>query len=67
MGIFIVLILVLFPIVFLFDTRFAAVALIVAIVGLYHNRTNRIRKTQKPSDAEDKPWEDPWNTSGLSS
>ncbi|HEY7448428.1 MAG TPA: hypothetical protein VH702_09775 [Vicinamibacterales bacterium] len=67
MGIFIVLILVLFPIVFLFDTRFAAVALIVAIIGLYHNRTNRVRKPQKKSEEEDKAWEDPWNTSGLSS
>jgi hypothetical protein len=67
MGIFIVLILVLFPLVLLFDTRFAAVALLVAIVGLYQNRVNRTKKTPKKSAVEEKPWEDPWNTSGLSS
>jgi hypothetical protein len=67
MGIFIVLILVLFPLVLLFDTRFAAVALLVAIVGLYQNRVNRTKKTPKKSSVEEKPWEDPWNTSGLSS
>jgi hypothetical protein len=55
MGIFIVLILVLFPIVFLFDTRFAAVALIVAIIGLYHNRTNRVRKPRRSLKKKTRP------------
>ncbi len=67
MGIFIVLILALFPIIFLFDTRFAAVALLVAIVGLYQKRVSKVKKPAKKTAVEEKTWQDPWDTSGLSS
>jgi hypothetical protein len=39
----IVLVLALFPILYLFDTRVAMVALVLAIIGLYRKRTARPR------------------------
>jgi hypothetical protein len=65
LGIFIVLILALFPIVLLFDTRFAAVALLVAIVGLYQKSVSK-RKPPRKAAVEEKPWQDPWDTNGFS-
>jgi Na+/H+ antiporter NhaD/arsenite permease-like protein len=67
MGIVVVLILVLFPIVFLFDTRLAAAALLVAIVYLYTSRAGSARKAPGKAVVKEKPWQDPWGTSGPGS
>ena len=67
MGVFIVLILALFPVVLLFDTRFAAVALLIAIVALYQKRVSETKKPPKKAAVEEKHAQDPWNTNGLSS
>ena len=58
----IVLVLALFPIVYLFNPRLAMVALVLAIVALYLKRTTtgRVRRPEAPKPQT--PWKDPWGT-----
>jgi hypothetical protein len=59
-----VLLLVLFPILYIFDTRLAIGALLMAIVLLYVSRTNRATRAAR-TKADERPmtaWKDPWGT-----
>ena len=64
----IIVLLALFPILYLFDTRLAIGALLVAIVALYRKRT---AVSTRPGEQRGKPerpqtaWKDPWGTGGL--
>jgi hypothetical protein len=58
------LLLALFPILYLFNPRFALVALVVGIFLLYRSRvsaaTPAVRKPAEQSPMT--PWKDPWGT-----
>jgi hypothetical protein len=56
--------LVLFPILYLFNPRFAFIALVVGIILLYRSRISTATRAVRKPDA-DKPmtaWKDPWGT-----
>ena len=60
-----ILLLALFPIVFVFDTRLGAIMLVSAIVLQY--RKSRARSVARARSAvaderRQKPWQDPWGT-----
>jgi hypothetical protein len=47
-----VLLLILFPLLFLFNTYLAMGALIVAIIAMYAERTRPSKRQRRPSDSE---------------
>ena len=59
-----ILLLVLFPIVFVFDTRLGTIMLVAAIVLQY--RKSRARSVARArttvANENQKPWKDPWGT-----
>jgi hypothetical protein len=63
----IALLLALFPVLFLLDTRLGVIALVLAIGMLSRKRTRTA--TRRASEAADtrptKAWEDPWGTGGI--
>jgi hypothetical protein len=63
----IILLLALFPILYLFEPRLAMGALLMAIVALYRKHTASIRpKPPRPEPNKSAtPWKDPWDTTGI--
>jgi hypothetical protein len=59
-----ILLLALFPIVFVFDTRLGAIMLVAAIVLQYRKSTARSVSRARSAAASEgqKSWQDPWGT-----
>ena len=59
-----IVLLALFPIVFMFDTRLGAIMLVAAIVLQYRKSRGRSVARARTSVANhaQKPWKDPWGT-----
>jgi hypothetical protein len=60
-----ILLLALFPIVFVFDTRLGAIMLVAAIVLQYRkSRARSVARARHSAVANEsqKPWQDPWGT-----
>jgi hypothetical protein len=58
-----ILLLALFPIVFVFDTRLGAIMLVAAIVLQYRKSTARsVSRVRSAASERQKSWQDPWGT-----
>lgn len=58
-----VLLLALFPVLFIFDTRLGAAALVAAIVLLYRgNVAKRVASVRRPQPSAQREWSDPWGS-----
>jgi hypothetical protein len=63
---FVVLILIIFPLVYILNPRLGLMALFISIVVLYRKRTRRkrVRRARNERLRGFTSWEDPWKTGG---
>lgn len=57
------ILLALFPVLFIFDTRLGAIALVAAVVLLYRGSVNkRVKQVGRENTPPQSAWKDPWDT-----